>query len=379
MGMFPQQDLTTARLRLRQLRLSDVPDLIAACEDPLTRRFLPHLEYPFSADAARNWIEVRAPARWGFGEADFCIADRATDRMLGHIVLHSVHWPTQVAAVGYFTAPWARGQGVATEALRTITEWAFQHGMARLEVTTEHANIASQRVAYAAGYQREGIRRGGGWLPDGGRWDQVVWGRLATDSGTPSPRLLPDLPGGALSDGVVTLRPLGPDDTENMYTLLSLPEVVHSWIPPRPLSREEVQRRCLLAPGHWLAGERAMFTIRDAATDAFAGDLVLDLWNMLPGEGLVGYSLLPQWRGRGFATRALRLLAHWAFSTLRLARLTAGTRPDNHKSQQVLKRVGFVHEGVERQRVPAAEGGRVDNVRFALLAEDWWSAFQTIS
>ena len=72
----------------------------------------------------------------------------------------------------------------------------------------------------------------------------------------PVARLLPDLPGGELTDGVVTLRPLTPDDAAFHATLASLPDVVATSVPPQAPDPEEVARRCVRSAARWLAGER---------------------------------------------------------------------------------------------------------------------------
>ena len=61
---------------------------------------------------------------------------------------------------GYWVAGEARGRGVATEALRALCRWAVETlDVKRLELMTDPENIASQRVAEKAGFQREGLLR----------------------------------------------------------------------------------------------------------------------------------------------------------------------------------------------------------------------------
>jgi RimJ/RimL family protein N-acetyltransferase len=79
-----------------------------------------------------------------------------------------------------------------------------------------------------------------------------------------------------------------------------------------------------------------------------------------------GYWLASHARGRGIATRAVRLLARWAFVDLGIERLQLTCGPDNLASQRVAERTGFTREGVLRSHLPF-KGQRRDTVVFSLL------------
>ncbi len=53
--------------------------------------------------------------------------------------------------IGYGVVPWKRRRGYATRALKMILPEARARGLAFVELTTEHDNIASQKVMEAAG------------------------------------------------------------------------------------------------------------------------------------------------------------------------------------------------------------------------------------
>jgi RimJ/RimL family protein N-acetyltransferase len=304
------------------------------------------------------------------GGAAYAIADPETDRLIGGVGFDARPAGRQQAEIGYWVSPWARGRGVASAAVRALSGWAFGHDVARIELLTEWENVASQRVALAAGFQREGVRRGAAANRAGDRVDFVVFTRLADDPAGPTPRLLPDLPDGRLTDGVVTLRPTLPEDVDFYLSLQAVPDIVATGFPPVRRDVAEVTRRCSRAQAWWLAGERVDLVIVDAATGAPAGDIGLYYQEPPTGQAMIGYSMLPQWRGRGYAARAATLLSSWAFAATGIGRLIAGTLPDNVGSQRVLQKAGYRREGFLRGRLPGADGGRTDDVLFALLAED---------
>ena len=149
--------LTDRVVTLRQWRADDAPAVAAACQDPLIARFIP-IPQPYGEDDARAFIELRRRDWDGGDEQGFAIVDPSTDELLGAI---SRHGPFGHRAMfGYWLAPHARGRGVATRALRLITDWTLATtGVVRLDLYTDVENDASGRVATRAGFAREGIRR----------------------------------------------------------------------------------------------------------------------------------------------------------------------------------------------------------------------------
>ena len=59
----------------------------------------------------------------------------------------------------------------------------------------------------------------------------------------------------------------------------------------------------------------------------------------------MGYWLSEDAGGRGLATRAVIEMVEFAFGPLGLHRVEAGTIPENHRSQAVLRRAGFERFG----------------------------------
>jgi ribosomal-protein-alanine N-acetyltransferase len=116
----------------------------------------------------------------------------------------------------------------------------------------------------------------------------------------------------------------------------------------------------------WAQGEAATFAICDAA-DSCVGHVFV---NLGPSRrATVGYWLLPEVRGRGLATRAVRLISQWALINLELARLGLLSEESNVRSQRVAELAGFHREGVLRSWTEI-DGRRVDYVSFSLLPAD---------
>jgi RimJ/RimL family protein N-acetyltransferase len=138
-------------IALRPYTEDDVPAITAACQDPEIPRWT-SVPSPYTEEDARRFVR---------GLEDvyaFAVVDTATDELLG-----SVGFGLEAdgrAGFGYWTRKEARGRDVASRALRLLTRWAArEHGLARLQLIVEPANVASQRVAEKAGFRREGLLR----------------------------------------------------------------------------------------------------------------------------------------------------------------------------------------------------------------------------
>ena len=363
-------DIDGDGVRLRGYRAGDVDDVVAGYGDPQAQRFMPLVPRPFTRLHGEWYVHEAAPAAIAEGGAAYAIADPETDRLLGGIGINQTQPTRAQGEIGYWVSPWARGRGVATAAVRALSEHAFRTGTARLELLTHWENAPSQRVALAAGYQREGVRRGALPNRDGGHDDLLAFARVAGDPPGGIPRALPDLPGGELTDGVVTLRPLGADDVVFYTDLHSQPDVVATSVPPVPPGLEQMLRRCARSAAYWINGDRADLVIVDTATGTPTGEIALFYQEPVTAQAMLGYSMLPAWRGRGYPTRAAQLLSLWVFAETTVARLIAGALPTNLGSQRVLEKAGFKREAYLRSRLPGANGHRSDDIQFVLLAED---------
>ena len=116
----------------------------------------------------------------------------------------------------------------------------------------------------------------------------------------------------------------------------------------------------------WRDGRAAAFTICDVGGDCF-GQVIVELRDA--GRADAGYWLVPEARGEGRATRALRLASRWALSQPGIERVQLWASGENAASQRVAARSGFQREGVLRSYAEA-NGRRVDAVFFSLLPSD---------
>ena len=70
------------------------------------------------------------------------------------------------------------------------------------------------------------------------------------------------------------------------------------------------------------------------------------------GTAEIGYGILEEYRGLGYATEALETILEWAFDQPGVERIAAETAPDNLASQRVLAKCGFLPSGTVGKEGP---------------------------
>jgi RimJ/RimL family protein N-acetyltransferase len=88
-------------------------------------------------------------------------------------------------------------------------------------------------------------------------------------------------------------------------------------------------------------------------------------------DGLIGYIVDPRHARQGIGTATARALLRACFDGLGLRRVTAAAYADNPGSVGVLEAAGMRRERLERQALWHHELGWLDEVGYALLAEEW--------
>lgn len=137
---------------------------------------------PVPEGFAQAWLEFYEDGRRNGKREAFAIVDEEST-FLGLALAVRISRDDRTVELGYTVAPKARGRGVATEALRLLTEWSFAELDAqRIELWIDVENAPSKRVAARCGYVKEGVLRSI-HFKQGQRHDFEIWSRLRTDPG----------------------------------------------------------------------------------------------------------------------------------------------------------------------------------------------------
>jgi RimJ/RimL family protein N-acetyltransferase len=166
----------------------------------------------------------------------------------------------------------------------------------------------------------------------------------------------------------LTLRPFRADDAEPLFAIFSDPVVMRYW-----------------SSAPWASVERAHAMIASDLKAMSAGEylrLGLELDGRVIGmctlfdfntqcrRAEIGYGMDSACWGSGYMHEALTALISYGFGELGLHRIEADVDPRNAGSVRSLERLGFVREGLLRERW-IVEGEVSDSVVFGLLGREW--------
>jgi RimJ/RimL family protein N-acetyltransferase len=141
-------------LLLRPWAAKDAGALARAHEDPAMRRWLlTHLD---GEGAALRWIEAQERAWASHLRCSFAVLEEGGAAPVGHVAVSRAQSGSPSAELGYWTAPAARGRGVAPRAVLAVARWALSAGcvprLTRIELLHAEGNSASCRVAEKCGF-----------------------------------------------------------------------------------------------------------------------------------------------------------------------------------------------------------------------------------
>lgn len=174
--------LTDGVVTLRPWSVADAEDCARACNDPETVRWLP-VPSPYTLADAEGYISGYIAGSWADGTAaELAVTDATTGELLGAMGLKLHQRRLGFGEIGYWTAPWARGRGVAGRGAALSARWGLDVlGLNRVELLADVDNLPSQQAAEKGGFVREGVLRQARFLRDGEARDMVVFSVVPAD------------------------------------------------------------------------------------------------------------------------------------------------------------------------------------------------------
>ncbi|SDK93279.1 Protein N-acetyltransferase, RimJ/RimL family [Nocardioides sp. YR527] len=153
----PTPTMTTERLRLRPFTDADAEPLFALQSDEYVLRYWDSPPWTEPARAGQFIARSHAMAEEGSG-ARLVIERDST--FVGWCTLNSWNPEFRSASLGYCLARAGWGQGIATEAVGALLEWAFDTlDLNRVQAEADTRNAPSARVLEKLGFRLEGTLR----------------------------------------------------------------------------------------------------------------------------------------------------------------------------------------------------------------------------
>lgn len=146
----------------------------------------------------------------------------------------------------------------------------------------------------------------------------------------------------------LTLRKINEDDIGDVYAGLSNPDVIRYYgVSYNSLDATREQMAWFQELEDSQRGQWWAICPPDRST--LYGACGFNDWDHAHRKSEVGFWLLPEYWGKGFAAEAVALICQHGFTQMNLHRIEAYVDAENLGCKRVLAKLGFVHEGCMRE------------------------------
>jgi RimJ/RimL family protein N-acetyltransferase len=170
-----------------------------------------------------------------------------------------------------------------------------------------------------------------------------------------------------LQGEMIVLRPVGRQDVDAMWEIVTDPEARRMAGTTRDWAREDVAR--------WIAGvgaadERIDLAVTANGSDEYLGEILLEGIDPVVRSAALRLTMRPAYRGRGYGTEAILLVLGMAFDGLGLHRVGALVPAINARAKSLYENLGFRVEGRLRDSFRDGEGW-TDGLVMGLLEDEY--------
>ncbi|MDO8179522.1 MAG: GNAT family protein [Undibacterium sp.] len=181
-----------------------------------------------------------------------------------------------------------------------------------------------------------------------------------------------------LSTKRLLLRPLESADAQALFAVFSDTKVMRYWSGVAWDSIDTADETIARYSKALAENESLGLGIVDSQTDELIGTCSLFHLDEQSRRAEIGYGIASASWGKGYMHEALTALINYGFDALNLHRMEADTDPRNTASRRCLERLGFVNEGLLRERW-IVNNEICDTSFYGLLRSDWQTHTQKSS
>ena len=168
------------------------------------------------------------------------------------------------------------------------------------------------------------------------------------------------------------LRPYRSEDFDGTLDMFGRAEVARylNWdVMDAAAARALVDRR-LTQTQLEKEGEGFALAVEDRTTGRYAGEVILVFISERDRHGEVGWSIHPDFHGRGIATEAAGEMLRVGFESMDFHRISAECDPRNVASERVMAKLGMRREALHLEAM-FVKGEWCDSLVCAILAAEW--------
>jgi RimJ/RimL family protein N-acetyltransferase len=168
-----------------------------------------------------------------------------------------------------------------------------------------------------------------------------------------------------LEGKTVNLRVVEKEDLPLVSEWFNKPEIFGEYNPLMQVSRTEIEKEY----------EKRSFEQGEFLIQGKNGSRLGYIWhfNVMHPAGRIleiGYFLLPNERGKGYCTEAVKIMIDYLFLSKNIGRIQAMNDMRNLGSQKALEKAGFKKEGTIR-KLFFLRGQLADAFLYSILREEW--------
>jgi RimJ/RimL family protein N-acetyltransferase len=178
-----------------------------------------------------------------------------------------------------------------------------------------------------------------------------------------------DFPVEGISDGVVRLRVMAEGDLRAIAAACRDPEIPRWTRVPDDYREADARSWFQQEAAERARGQQLGLVVVDPNSDRLLGSVGIVHPSWTEGRCELGYWVVREARGRGIATRAVRLLTAWVFDRLPIDRIEICAEPRNTPSRRVAEQAGYTFEGELRSYI-LNKGTRRDMAMYSRLRDD---------
>jgi RimJ/RimL family protein N-acetyltransferase len=117
-------------------------------------------------------------------------------------------------------------------------------------------------------------------------------------------------------------------------------------------------------------GDNLMLAIEDRPSGTLIGSVNLIWRSQEHQQGEIGYTLHPDYQGRGYASEAARAMVRFGFHDMDLHRICGVCDERNRRSRLLMERIGMRQEALLRE-VEWVKGEWISHAVYAILRSEW--------